>query len=899
MIAAIRRRLLFAPLAQYKGRLALSIAAIALGVALGYAVQLINAVAIGEMARAVQTLAGDADLAVLGPRAGFDESLYPLLVARPEVALASPAIELEIRVRAPGAKAHETLKAVGIDIFRAAALQPGYAAAEAVRGAFDSLDYLRPDRVFLSESAAALLEVAAGDVLLVQLGLTETQFRIAGLLSGAAFRQPLAVLDIAAAQAASGRLGRVNRIDLRLRPGADAARFMAQVSPLLPAGVWLEPPQASIDRAAGLSRSYRVNLNVLALVALFTGGLLVFSTQSLAVVRRRPHLALLRVLGVKRGALLRQALGESVALGALGAALGLCAGYLLASEALARFGADLGAGHFRGLAPEARFEPWSALLFFCLGIAVTVAGSVAAAFEAGRTPPAHALKAGDEQRLFERLAPAWPGMTLLALGAVLTQAGPVAGLPLPGYVAIALLLIGSIVLMPRLSLLVFGALSRAISEFRPARGAGRVMQAGPELMLAVRSIAGAPGQTMVSLAASVASVSLMVSMAIMVASFRTSLDQWLEQVLPADLYLRGAGGSETTFLTPADQARLAALPGVRRVDFMRSQRILLAQDRPPVLVIARDINESGAGAVVPLLSEVKRPAGAAPSAWITEGVADLYGWRAGQTVSVPLAGKQAPFFVAGVWRDYVRQQGAILIERSVYRDLTGDALANDAAFWLTADSAQNGSRQGGSSHSGSSHSGSSQGGSIQGGSSQGGSSHGDGQSARVQLRRAIRALPGGEALALAEPGEIRALSLKIFDRTFAVTYGLEAVAVLIGLFGLSASFGALVLARRREFGVLRHLGMTRRQIGVMLAAEGAMVSALGLAVGLALGWLISLVLIHVVNRQSFHWSMEVHMPWAGLAAFVTVMLVLSTLTAVASGRQAMGGDAVRAVKEDW
>jgi putative ABC transport system permease protein len=132
-----------------------------------------------------------------------------------------------------------------------------------------------------------------------------------------------------------------------------------------------------------------------------------------------------------------------------------------------------------------------------------------------------------------------------------------------------------------------------------------------------------------------------------------------------------------------------------------------------------------------------------------------------------------------------------------------------------------------------------------------------------------------------------------------VTYALEAVAVMIGLFGLSAGFGALVLARRREFGMLRHIGMTRRQIGAMLAAQGLLVSSLGLAVGLALGWLISLVLIHVVNRQSFHWGMDLHMPWLLLAQFSAVMLALATLSAIASGRQAMSADAVRAVKEDW
>jgi putative ABC transport system permease protein len=160
-------------------------------------------------------------------------------------------------------------------------------------------------------------------------------------------------------------------------------------------------------------------------------------------------------------------------------------------------------------------------------------------------------------------------------------------------------------------------------------------------------------------------------------------------------------------------------------------------------------------------------------------------------------------------------------------------------------------------------------------------------------------VPGGSRLEIAAPGEIREFSLRAFDRTFAVTYALELAAVVIGLFGLSSSFGALVLSRRREFGMLRHIGMTRRQIGAMLATEGATVTGIGLVVGFGLGWLVSLVLIHVVNRQSFHWGMEMSVPWGLLAGSALLVLALSTITVLASGRQAMGSPAVLAVKEDW
>jgi len=164
---------------------------------------------------------------------------------------------------------------------------------------------------------------------------------------------------------------------------------------------------------------------------------------------------------------------------------------------------------------------------------------------------------------------------------------------------------------------------------------------------------------------------------------------------------------------------------------------------------------------------------------------------------------------------------------------------------------------------------------------------------------ALTAMAGPGVLEIARPGEIRALSLRIFDRTFAVTYLLEAVAIAIGLAGVAASFAALASARRREFGMLRHLGLTRRQIGWMLAQEGALAAGVGVLAGLLAGGAIGLVLIEVVNRQSFHWSMDLHVPWASLALFATGLILLAALAAVLAGRQAMRQDAVLAVREDW
>jgi len=433
---------------------------------------------------------------------------------------------------------------------------------------------------------------------------------------------------------------------------------------------------------------------------------------------------------------------------------------------------------------------------------------------------------------------------LLAAGVLCALLPPVTDLPLFGYLAIALLLFGTLLLMPRMATFLLAHMPTPRSV--PAA-------------LAIDQLRGAPGQATASLATVVASVSLMVSMAIMVASFRHSLDAWLVSVLPADLYVRSGTAGDSTFFSADDQRKFAGLPGVRRVEFLRAQSVLVDPAKPRVALLARDLPGDDPARALPLVAQgPARGASDPPPVWVSEAMVDLYGYHPGRQITLPLAGRDVAFTVAGVWRDYARQQGSIVMERMLYAQLTGDTTANDAALTLDAD-------------------------------------------ARIDdVRREIEARAGASgALAFAVPGEIRSVSLRIFDRTFAVTYALEAAAVALGLVGLSSSFGALVFARRREFGMLRHLGLTRQQIAAMLATEGLVVSGIGLVVGLALGWLMSLILIFVVNRQSFHWSMDLRVPWGPLLALAVALLVLATATTLISARSAMSGNVVRAVKEDW
>jgi putative ABC transport system permease protein len=827
-------------------RAVLAVAAIAVGVAMGFAIHLINAAAFNEFSAAVKSLAGQADVQVAGREALFDESVYPRLATHDGVALASPVLEVD----AAAALARGVLKVVGVDPFRAGFVEPGLVGTPAEDRA---ADVLADDAIFLSPAAQAWLGTRPGAGVLLRSGAGNVALRVAGSVQARA-GQRLGVMDIGAAQWRFNRIGKLSRIDLKLRPGVNRDAFeralAAELEHDYPGRFRVAQPNNSAQqsRTGNMSRAYRVNLTVLALVALFTGAFLVFSTQALSVLRRRGQFALLRVLGLRRGALLRQVLVEGATLGVLGSLIGIGAGYALAAAALRFFGGDLGAGYFPGVRPQVAFSPLAAGVYFALGVAVALLGCLLPALEAARARPAAALKSGADETALARVSRLWPALVCLACAVLFAFAPPVFELPLFGYLAIALLLVGGIGLMPRLAAAVFRILDRRVQGARSRP---------PILTLALARLANAPGQASIALGGVLASFSLMVAMGIMVASFRTSVDNWMLQILPADLYLRTALSGNTGGLSPAQQGALARLPGLERIAFLRTRPLSLQADRPDVTLVARDIDARDPGRLLALVGrEAAVPEGARP-VWVSEAMQDLYHVQVGATLTLPLGGAPRRFVVAGVWRDYANQSGSLVIRLADYRALTGDPEVTDAAMWAAP----------GASAAG--------------------------------LARAIRKLPFGPGLTLAQPGDIRAMSLKIFDRSFAVTYLLEAIAIAIGLSGVAATFSAQTLARAREFGMLRHVGVTRGQVLGILAFEGGFLTSLGVVCGFALGLVISLILVFVVNPQSFHWTMQLHLPWPLLAGVAAVLVAASVMTALASGRYALSAGPVRAVREDW
>lgn len=826
------------PLRRTPGRTALAVIAIALGVALGIAIYLLNRVAAQEVSRAARSLFGVADLAIESTGHGFDEMLYPLLARAPGVLAVSPSVEVEAKLR----DHRGTLTVLGLDVFRARELQPTLAQL-AGPGAGPGFRILDPGMVFLSAQAARDLNLQSGDELRLQVGLAPLHFTVAGVLPPASFAERAAVIDIGTAQARFDWIGRLSRINVRLAPGADPDQVRMQLQSLLGTQARIVTPGEAGDEAVRLSRAYRANLLALALVALFTGGFFVYSTQALATSRRRGEFALLHALGVTRRQQWLLVMSSGALLGLIGAALGVLAGIAVARFGVTALGADLGAGYFRDTSVPLRLH-WQEVVTFCvLGMAVAVIGSLRPAIAAARTPTAVALKAGD---VLSSDVHTYPGLViaLLIFAVALLFAPPIAGLPLSGYLAIVLLLFATLAAMPGLLRLML----RVLSGF-----------GSPVWQVALAQLRGTARYATLSVAAIVVSFSLMVAMAIMVTSFRSSLDVWTQKVLPADIYVRAGYAQQTAYFDADTVASLRQLQGVARLEASRFATALIDPQRPTLTLIARPLRDAQVEQQLWLRRQADGPA---PSdviaAWLSESAADLYGIDVGTTLAVTLNGVPTRVSVRGLWRDYEHPNGAMVIDREDYQRLTGDAAVNTLWLWLE-----------------------------------------QGESSAAMRERIQQQLPADATYDVRTPQELRRMTLQVFDRTFAVTYVLELIAICIGLFGISAGMSAQVLARRGEFGALRYLGFTRAQVAALLAVEGGVLGILGVLTGLIAGAAIGWILIYVVNRQSFHWSMDMFVPGALLTALSVTLVICAAGIAVVSGRQAMSGEAVRAVKEDW
>lgn len=819
-------------LLRHRLRTALTLLGVALGVAVAVAVQLANGTALEAFAGTARAVAGPAVWQIVAPGGEVDEALLPKLRPFSDLAAFTPVVEAPAVV---DGRPDTTFRLVGTDLLAPNAFR-GYADA-----APPGPDAGWPGGAWITEAAARQLGIGAGATLRLVVHDRRVAVPVQGLLpvtrDTAALDPWVAFMDVAALQELAARTGVVDRLDVVPRPGVAPEALKAAIAPALGPGLALAEPAEATRTAERMLAAFRLNLMALSFVALIVGGYLIYNAVAISVVQRRREIAIMRSLGAYR----RQIFGlfalEALVVGLLGGLAGLGLGSLLARAAVGAVGQTVDALYVEATVGGVSWDPRAFAVALAAGLALALVAALAPAIEASNTPPALAMRAGSWEA--KQRGRAWPwallGAGLLGAAALVARLPAVDGMPLAGYLAAALLVLGCSFWAP-------------LAVVAMAAGAGalaRAVGAPAPLALGARNFRQAVGRNAVAVAAVMVGAAMTVGVATMVGSFRTTVAAWIGTTLPGAYYLHApasgtAGGLGTVAtLDPAIVGRLEAVPGVLAVEGFR-ERVLPFRGVSIHLggadfdVLARH------GRLVMREGDDARPHYAAcigrDRVLVSEALTIKHGVDAGGTVELPTPAGPRTFAVEAVYHDYASDQGYVLMDRGTYQRHWKDPAVTNVAVYARPDADLD------------------------------------------ALRGRVRTALDGAPVTMISSQELRGQVMRVFDDTFAITYALHVVAIAVSLLGVAGTLAALVLERGRELAVLRQVGFLRRQIAAMVVAEAALIGLTGAFLGLVAGGMLAALLIQVINRQSFGWTVHFQAPW-GFAAVMVLAVVISAMVA--------------------
>jgi putative ABC transport system permease protein len=807
------RRLILRPLTGDPLRTALSVLSVALGIAVIVAIDLAGDAATGSFRSSMETLAGRADLEIVAS-GGIDEHYFGALSRLPVNAKFAPYVL--------GQAALPEIGAV-----------PLYGA-----------DLLGKDALIVSRALAARVHASA------TVRIAGRAYRFARVETADSGPGEFVAVDIALAQQALDRYGRLDRIDVTAGADEPLDRLEQTIRAALPASYRVARPGTRSEENQRMVRAFRWNLRVLSYISLVVGAFLIYNTISISVVRRRAEIGVLRAVGASRATVLGLFLAEAAMLGAAGAVLGVALGRVLAGGAV-----QLIAGTVNALYATSRPTPVSltageAILGLAIGFAVAFFSALAPAREAMRVAPVEAMGRGaHEHRASLRWKRGLAGAALLAaLAIACAQAPPLDGNPAGGYAAAFLAIAAAGLAAPAI----------VLAGHRAAR---RILRRRVESLLAGRSLTASLSRSSVVVAALATAIAMMVSVGVMVGSFRETVAVWLDVQLRADLYVRAdapSGAGQYPAMDPSVPGLIASVPGVEAVDEFRAVELHYGGDRATLGAGNMDIVRRY-GRLRFLGGDrdaILRSLAGRDRAIVSEPFANRHGVRAGDRITIPIGERLVTLDVAGVYYEYSSSQGFVLVDRSTFlRYLPGQPPANLAVYLAP---------------------------------------HADAAAVQHEIQRRA----AGLGIAVAPNRELRRNAIAIFDRTFAITWALEAVAILVAMLGAANSLLALVLDRRRELALLRYLGASAPQVRGIVLAEAGLLGALAILLGLALGFALSLLLIFVVNKQSFGWTIQFHVPAALLAGALLLVWTATVLSALYPARIAARLDPVEGIHEE-
>lgn len=839
-------------LLRHPWQIGLAVVGIAVGVAVVLAIDVANESARQAFGLFTEAVGGRATHQVVGGPSGLPEDVYRRLRVDLGVRAAAPVVERDVAVPAHRGT---TLHLLGIDPFAETPFRTLLGEAPlpllGELGAF----LTRPGAALLARDTRQRLGLRPGDTLGIRVGARHREVVVVGDLVprdelSARAMESLLVTDVATAQELTETEGSLSRVDLIVPGGAEGARLLDRLGEILPSGARLVPARARSAAVDQMTRAFRLNLTALSLLALVVGMFLVYNTVTFSVVQRRELLGTLRALGVTRRQVLALVLGEAFLLGLGATAVGLPLGVALGHGLVRLVARTINDLYVRVTVSELSVPLASLLTAAALGILGTALAALAPAIEATATPPRLVLSRSTLETRARRAAPwlAGAGIATILAGVGLLRL-PGAGLG-PAYAGLFALLLGAACLTP--------AITTGLARLaRPL--AGWVF--GLPGRMAAGALVQSLSRTGVALAALMVAVSATVGVGVMIASFRQTVVRWLETSLQADVYVSTPSllsSRPDATLDPAVVRRLAAVPGVARVSRLRVTRVespggsvnLLALDAAPVVYRSFTFK---AGDTAAIAAALERDG----AVIVSEPFAYRHRLDVGSRLSLVTDRGERRFPVAGVYHDYGSSEGVVLMSRRTYDRLWDDRAVSSLGLYAAPGVEVD------------------------------------------DLVETLRAAAGADQdLLIRSNRALREASLTVFDRTFRVTVVLRYLATLVAFVGVLSAVAALVLERSRDLAVLRAQGLTPRQVwGLVLGQSGLMglvAGLLAIPVGLALAG----VLIFVINRRSFGWTLRPEIDLAVLGQALLLAVSAALLAGLYPARRAARLPLPEALRDD-
>ncbi len=689
--------------------------------------------------------------------------------------------------------------------------------------------------IAVSSDLAARLHIKKGGAVGLKMNGSVRSFVVGQVVE--AKNSEFLAMDIADAQQALNAYGKLDRIEVFVSPREDFGKVERLIGNTLPPGYSVNKPGTRSNENQRMLRAFRWNLRVLSYISLVVGAFLIYNTISISVVRRRVEIGILRALGAGRWMVFSVFLVEALLFGIVGAAVGLGLGRLMAEALVGLISITVNSLYTSSRPAEIVLTVQTAMIAAGAGLGVALAAAFGPAYEAMRVTPQEAMSRGSRERRETKRTGRYLllGLVLGACAYIAALQEPVNGSPIFGYLAVVLAIGSAAMAAPAL---VTGTVALSKGLLRRVFGV-----AG---MVATQGLIGSLGRTSVVVAALSTAIAMMASVGIMVGSFRETVIVWLDSQLRADLYVR-ASGPQAPGVFPPIAAELPGLlcsvPGVAALDVFsgiefryEGQRASLGGEDIDVLARYGRLRFL-AGGNLPSLKGRDRVI-------VTQAFASKHGLHVGEQIELPLGGQRARLTVAGIYYDYTSERGFVLMDREVMlKYLPGIAPTNLAIYLAPGTD-------------------------------------------RDAALRAVKEKAAAFPLDIAPNQVLRQGAVEIFDRTFAVTYALEGVAVIIAMLGAANSLLAMVLDRRREFGLLQYLGGAAGQIKKMILVEAALLGLLANILGVVLGFALSLVLIYVINVQSFGWSIQFHPPYFLLSAALLMVWCVTIVAGIYPARVA-------------